>query len=342
MKNYNNEYSKYVIGNNRSKGSDDMLKSSGSSFPVTVAIIVMCLIVALVVLFVLPFREVDETSTKTSGTATAEPTTQVTDTTPAKTTEGTATSDPTSPQTDPTSPATNPTSPETGVTTEPTPTTSDPTAPMTGTEGHDFVIVPEREPVDQSYFATDTLFIGDSLTVGLQLYSGLKSNYYCFVGMSTYNAFEQKFIEKFGQQITLGEALRADGNKWKRIYVQIGVNEMYQELDRYIADYEKVIDGVLECCPDAKIYIQSVFPMTAASAAKETYSQYGGNAKLAGFNQKLVEMCSRRHFYYVNVCSQLTDASGNLPEPYAGGDGIHLLPTSYKIWVDYLCRHTAD
>lgn len=325
MKNYSNEYNKYVIGNNRNGGSDHMNKEPGGGFTLTLAIIVMCLIVVLVVLFVLPFREVDDPPTKTN---TSAPRTTDTVTNPgAKTSE---------PITDPTKPTSDPTSGPT--TADPTKTTPDPT----NTTDHGFVIVPERDPVDPSYFASDTLFIGDSLTVGLQLYSGLKSNYYCFVGMSTYNAFKQSFIEKYGQQITLGEALQADGGKWKRIYIQIGVNELYQTPESYIADYEKVIDSVIEYCPDAKIYVQSVFPMTAASAAKEQYAGYGGNKKLAGFNQKLVELCSRRRFYYVNVSSSLADANGNLPEPYAGSDGIHLLPNSYKIWVDYLCKHTVD
>ena len=324
MKNYSSEYNKYVIGNNRNKGSGGK-KEPGNGFALTLAIIVMCLIVVLVVLFVLPFREVDDpltTDTNTSPATSDTATSDVTSTTPGTTSDPTGTtSDPTS---DPTADPTKPTSDPTGTTDSP-----------------DFVIIPESDPVDQSYFASDTLFIGDSLTVGLQLYSGLKSNYYCFVGMSTYNAFKQPFIEKFGEPITLGEALQADGGKWKRIYLQIGVNEIYQTPESYAADYEKVIDEVLKYCPNAKIYVQSVFPMTEASAAKEQYAEYGGNKKLAGFNQKLVELCSRRHFYYVNVYSSLADANGNLPEPYAGGDGIHLLPVSYKIWVDYLCRHTA-
>ena len=37
----------------------------------------------------------------------------------------------------------------------------------------------------------------------------------------------------------------------------------------------------------------------------------------------------------------LADEEGNLRADYAASDGIHLNPTGYQAWVDYLARHTA-
>lgn len=211
--------------------------------------------------------------------------------------------------------------------------------PPTTSDEHHFVIVPESDPVDQSFFLNDTLFIGDSLTVGLQLYSGLRSNYYSFVGMATNSAFTNAFIEDNGVMITLGEALAKDP-QWKRIYIQIGVNEMYRTPESYIASYKSVIDELLSYCPDAEIYVQSVFPITDAVSSTK-YAENGGNQKLAMFNRKLIEMCNQYRYYYIDVYSVLADENGALPVDYAGSDGVHLKPISYKVWVQYLCSHTV-
>ena len=203
-----------------------------------------------------------------------------------------------------------------------------------------YVIVPACERVDESYFSEGTLFIGDSLTTGLPLYHVLDSSFYCVESISTYNILTLPFIERNGTKITLTEALQSDGNKWKRIYIQLGVNEIWSTSASFASGYEKLIDALREYCPDAVIYVQSVFPITAA-ASSGTYSEYGGNAKLREYNARLIELCERRGLYYVNVYEILDDGTGALKDSYAGSDGVHIPPSTYRLWVDYLFTHTV-
>ena len=248
---------------------------------------------------------------------------------------------PTEPEPTKPAPPTEPEPTKPAPPTEPEPTKPTPPAEPEPTKpAPSYVVVPESDRVDESYFSNGTLFIGDSLTTGLPLYHVINSSFYCVESISTYNILTSRFIDRDGVMLTLPEALSSDGNKWKRIYIQLGVNEIWSTADSFAGGYGKLIDALKTYCPDATIYVQSVFPMTE-SASSGTYSQYGGNAKLREFNSKLIELCTKRGLYYVNVYEILDDGTGALNASYAGSDGVHIPPSTYKLWVDYLFTHTA-
>ena len=303
-----------------------------------------------------PFPYPPQHTTEPTPTHQAEPTTEPTPTRQAEpTTEPTPTHQ-AEPTTEPTpthqaEPTTEPTpTHQAEPTTEPTPTVPadpttqpTPTVPAEPTEPtpQSFVVVPESSRADASYFKNGTLFIGDSLTTGMPLYNVIDSNFYCVESISTGNIMTEAFIERDGGKITLASALQADGDKWERIYIQLGVNEMWSDAFSFRSRYGKMIDQIQTYCPNAKIYVQSVFPITQ-SASLGNYKDFGGNTKLSAFNDELLELCVSRGLYYVNVYEILDNGRGALKDELAGGDGVHIPKSTYQLWVDYLFTHTAD
>ena len=62
------------------------------------------------------------------------------------------------------------------------------------------------------------------------------------------------------------------------------------------------------------------------------YVLYGTNAKLA----------VSKGLYYLDAQEALADADGNLRGDYVGTyDGIHMNPTGYAAWADYILTHTV-
>ena len=198
------------------------------------------------------------------------------------------------------------------------------------------VTVPESAPVDDSYFA-DAVFVGDSRTEGLRMYSGLTgAKFFSEVGLTVTKAFSDSFVALDGQYLTAAEALRqADYGK---VYIMLGMNELGWVYESVFADeYGKIIDVIRESHPGAEIYVQSIIPV---SRWKDGSNDIYTNANVVRLQKALAEMCVEKGVHYVNVAEAVQDADGFLPAD-ATPDGLPLTPEYCKIWLDYLRTHTV-
>ena len=251
-----------------------------------------------------------ETSTNLPETSTNPP---VTTTNPPVTT------------TDPPVTGTNP--PETS--TNPPETTEPPAPPV------QLVTVPEGERVDDNYFA-DAPFIGDSRTVGLNYWSGLKTNYYCEQGLNVSTVQTKGYIG--AEKLTLAEAFKKDGS-FTKVYLAFGINEIgWPSTDNFIKAYRSLIQIVKDGLPNASICVQSILPMSKTTAESARYSDMGGNAKVAEYNERLRELAEEMGVYYANVVEIFSDENGDLIAEDST-DGIHLGVASTKKWAEYLRTH---
>lgn len=223
----------------------------------------------------------------------------------------------------------------------PAPTPSPTPVPVTGSTAAAVgaslpITVPESAPVDDSYFA-DAVFVGDSRTEGLRMYSGLAgAQFFSEVGLTVTKAFSDRFVALNGQYLTAAEALeQADYGK---VYIMLGMNELGWVYESVFADeYGKIIDVIRESHPDAEIYVQSIIPV---SRWKDGSNDIYTNANVVRLQKALAEMCMEKGVHYVNVAEAVQDADGFLPSD-ATPDGLHLTPEYCKIWLDYLRTHTV-
>ena len=200
------------------------------------------------------------------------------------------------------------------------------------------VRVPECETVDDSFFA-DAVFIGDSRTVGLSLWSGLKSNYYSEVGLNVSSVQKRAYVPSGDSKLTLAEALAQ--SRFTKVYLSFGINEIgWSSTKAFISTYTNLVNLVKEKLPDADIYVQAILPMSKKTAEADTYSPMGGNDKIAEYNEALLDLCESEGLYFVDLCEVFADENGDL-NATDSGDGIHLGSKSYHTWADYLRTHVV-
>lgn len=212
-------------------------------------------------------------------------------------------------------------------------------APLQAFYNPDFpsAIVEEHEPTGDEYF-TDAVFIGDSMMEYVEMLGELPTaNYVWQIGMSPASVGRKQFRVK-GSNTRLTTYEKAAEYNPKKIYLLLGSNGLDNYSYKYIiADYERLADDMITHFPDALIYVISPPPM---SYKRMTGDHYVPVSRYPTFADELKALAERRHFYYIELYSLLTDEKGYLPRKHDAGDGYHLSNRAYSILVDQVRKHT--
>lgn len=198
--------------------------------------------------------------------------------------------------------------------------------------------VPETETVEDTYFDS-AVFLGDSRTQGLFLYSGLKTGYeYAAVGATVESVFSKKNFEtESGEMVPILDAMK--DQPCDKIYVMLGMNELgWSKLETYQKQYAKLIDRLREDHPEAKIILQSIPPVSAKQDAKKTYVN---NERIRDYNAIIRTLAEERGCYFLDVASCLTGEDGVLPVKQTT-DGIHFNAAGCRTWLSYLRTHSLE
>ena len=199
------------------------------------------------------------------------------------------------------------------------------------------MLVPESEAVDDSYF-DDAVFIGNSRTEGLKMYSGLtNATFITEVGLTVDSIFTDYCDISGGGKARAFDQLA--GMEFSKVYIMLGMNELgwvYESV--FKEDYGKIIDKIREINPDAVIYIQSIIPV---SKWKDSNDEVYTIANVNRLNTQLRALADEKEVHYVDVAEGVMDDEGYLPFE-ATGDGVHLTPEYCVVWMDYLRTHTAQ
>lgn len=200
--------------------------------------------------------------------------------------------------------------------------------------------VPQSDPVDMDYFS-DALFIGDSRTDGLQIYSGIKgATFYCYKGLNIFDVSKRQVVEMNGGKYTVVEALQR-GPQYKKIYISLGINELgYPGTDSFYKAFKSFLEEVKAAQPDAIIYLQNLVPVNPEICAQKNQPSYVNNDRVADFNSVFPKLAVECQVALVDVKSALSDANGILPAE-ATVDGVHYTKAWYQKWLEYLMCHTV-
>ncbi len=197
--------------------------------------------------------------------------------------------------------------------------------------------VPESDTVSDAYIKK-CVFIGDSRTEGLWLYSKMKATFLCERGLNVKTARENGLDKYDG--LTVLEVLKSSDCEY--VYVSFGINEIGWVTSAFISTYEKLIDDIKAAKPDAKIYVQNIFPMSKESHDKAVY---GNNDDIRRNNDAIAKMCLEKELYLLDVYSFFADENGNLKDSYdTGVDGAHFKAggQGYADWTAYIKTHAVD
>ncbi len=224
------------------------------------------------------------------------------------------------------------------VTTEPVTTEPVTTEPVTTVPpSTEAPAGPTMTTVDDSYF-DDALFLGDSRTDGLFLYStpgNCKHYPFPATSMTIFKIMDSADEEqRYGYAST--RAL-LQGEKFGKIYLMFGINEVGYDTGRFAEEYRKVVEEIRGYQPDALIYIQSICYVTQSHEAK--YPVFA-TAGIKEKNEAIKALANDVDIFYLEVNDCLNDGTDHLPEDYSG-DGAHLKASKYQLWHDYLLQHAV-
>lgn len=226
--------------------------------------------------------------------------------------------------------------PEATPTSEPTPEpTPTPTPEPDWTQP-----VPQGDAQELSWF-DDAVFVGDSRTVGLQMYSGITgADFLDFTGLSIYKVMDNKPVIRQGEEkISVLDALAQ--KPYKKVYISLGINELgYFNPDGYAKTYGEFVDAVRQLQPDATLYAQTLIPVNSAACKKHKQANYVNNEGVAQYNTALAQICAEKKIPLVNVSEAIVDETGEPPAELTA-DGVHFQKEGYILWRDYLLCHTG-
>ncbi len=303
------------------------IHSKGNDYTLYVAI--SCAIVLLAIIFVYIARGAGETDPLVSSAPSDDPGT-------ASMPAVTATDAPDTTQPVTTEP------PDTEVKTDSPPTVQVTTDEVTSAPPPDYgpyTGVPYSGPAELSSIS-NAVFIGDSRTEGLRLYTSILSSgarVYANKGLSVSSVHTSAFVHSDAGNVTVLDAMRADPS-YDSVYICLGINELgWQYIEVYTTKYTALITAIREINPSADIYIEGLLPVTEnRSASDEIFN----NPRIKLFNDALLELAKTLGVHYLNVSEMFDESGGALP-PDASTDGIHLNKDYCVKWFNYILEHRA-
>ena len=200
----------------------------------------------------------------------------------------------------------------------------------------------EAEPVDLSFFDS-AVFLGDSLTQGMQLYdTGLPNAHYCaYRGVGPNAVVNDTTCTRADgvEEIPL-QALASYAPK--SVYILLGTNVLTRDTDysSFLNYYGLMLDRIRSVLPEADIYVQSITPVRPEVSAEARHSGMYAE-RFIRVNNDLAALAVEKGCFFLDLWEVLADENGDLRAEYAQPDGYHLTPDGYAAWVSYLRTHVA-
>ena len=178
------------------------------------------------------------------------------------------------------------------------------------------------------------LFIGDSRTEGMRFYSGVENaDFFSGKSMNVDKVLKGAEVNVGGQEISLQDLLKK--KSYKKVYICLGINELgWTSKDSFTQSYGSLIDQVKEAQPDAKVYVELLFPV---SSKKSSSDKIFNNTNIKACNDRLVKLAKEKEVGYLDPSPPLVDTTGSL-KMEATTDGVHINSDYCVKWAVYLAR----
>lgn len=188
--------------------------------------------------------------------------------------------------------------------------------------------VPKK--IGLEYF-DNTLFIGDSRTVGLSEYGDLgNAEAFADNGMSVYKIWNTTVTLRSGKKSKLEPLLTE--NKYDKIYIMLGINELGYNFEQTVEQYGQLIKDIKKMQPSALIFVEANLHITKE---KSNTSKIFNNENIDRFNQAVKNVADEADVYYLDVNEYFDDEEGSLKKEYTG-DGTHVYGKYYAEWIEWI------
>lgn len=183
----------------------------------------------------------------------------------------------------------------------------------------------EPESAAEEYspaFFQNTLFIGDSISVGLINYEFLPpENVFAKAGITPSSVVNTNIDD-------VSVFSKAAGLNPEYICIMLGTNSVaYVEGQEMSEELDKFIDMITGTCPNARIVLASVPPVTRKHEEEKPEQLEA----IIAYNKLVKELAEEKSIAYADTFSLLTDETGYLGSRYAEHDGLHLKIHAYPV-----------
>ena len=195
---------------------------------------------------------------------------------------------------------------------------------------------PEDEPeLPPELFFQDTLFIGDSRTMGLVEYADLNNaTVFADTGMNIYRLYSLKNAVQ-GQEASLEDILTK--KQYRKIYLMLGINELGYDETQTVKRFEEEVLKLQEFQPDAKIILEANLHVTTARSRRD---KIFNNEGIDRINENIRLIAEKYGFSYIDINEVFDDETGGLGAEYTH-DEVHVLGKYYQQWADWI-RETGE
>lgn len=165
----------------------------------------------------------------------------------------------------------------------------------------------------------EALFIGDSFTQGLRVYTNLDAYFIEEVGMTL-----AKGLQRLPE---LAEVTP------RRIFILLGINDLGHGVrpDEFVEQYRQMTDALKERFPGVRITLQTLAPVTAT---RSTEDPAHSNEKIKEYNKALRAFAKAERLRLIDPWQVFLE--GEVLRASESSDGLHLVPSAYPIWLEQL------
>ena len=177
--------------------------------------------------------------------------------------------------------------------------------------------------LEQLHYDSDIAFIGDSITRG--------------------GNFQEYFPDKkiinlgYSGDTIVGVTKRVSMLKHispEKIFIMIGINGLTNMNGNICLEtYSILLDSIKEILPMAKVYVQSVLPVSERKAKKLVCN----NDTIKKFNKELKKLSEEKQMTYVDLFSVF--AENNQMKANLSTDGLHINSKGYEAWTNAIADH---
>lgn len=189
--------------------------------------------------------------------------------------------------------------------------------------------------VDDTYF-NNTLFIGDSRTVGFKVYKTLSGTaYYASKTFGVYGGFDRTMELDYFGVVTLEELLNK--NQFSKIYIWLGINNAPTDPKTHEQKFRNFVYKIQEMQPNAIIYLLANLHVT------KYYDQDPrvNNEKINIINNFIKNIADNKKIFFLDPNFIYDNEDGALDYLYSADD-MHIRVMYYDKFLDFLKEHAID
>ncbi len=183
----------------------------------------------------------------------------------------------------------------------------------------------------------NTLFIGDSRTVGLSEYAQMDgADFFASVGTGVFGIDKVELsISPDTDKETLSELLQK--RQYDRIYIMLGINELGYPFEMLVQKYRDFIQSVQSTQPDSMIFALANLHVTKSRSDRDKVIN---NSAINALNEAISALADNEHIFYLDANCIFDDANGALDEEKSG-DAAHPLAKYYQEWGNWIAEQTG-